>query len=95
MKSILKQSLKLFTMCVAVAVIFTLSQRAAQAQGLTVRGSTAGSTFDPGGTMNGGLSFSGTPFSGTTNPVVLDLLNMGTLTINPSEYFLLLRDFYA
>ncbi len=84
MKSILKQSLKLFTLCMAVAVIFALSQSAAQAQELTVDGSTNGSTFDPGGNSNGGLSFRGTNFGGTTTGGILDLKNMGTLTINPS-----------
>ncbi len=84
MKSILKQSLKLFTMCMAVAVIVTLGQNPTQAQELTVDGSTAGSTFTPGGDSLGGLSFRGTDFGGTTNGGILDINNMGTLTINPS-----------
>jgi hypothetical protein len=46
MRSILKQSLKLFTMCMAVTIIFLLSQSAAQANELLVNGSTQGSTFD-------------------------------------------------
>lgn len=67
----------------AVAVIFTLSQSAAQAQ-LTVDGSTTGSTFDNGTKSLGGLSFKGTNFGGTTDAGgVLVLNNLGTLTITP------------
>ena len=82
MRSILKQSLKLFTMCVAVIFIFTLNQSAAQAQDLTVDGSTTGSKFTPGGNSLGGLSFSGINFGGTTTNGVLDISDMGTLTID-------------
>lgn len=87
MKSILMHSLTLFALCLTIAVTLTLSQSVAQAQEVTVAGSTDGSTFNNGTTTLGGLTFTSNSFSGATSGGVITLAagnNLGTLTVNPS-----------
>lgn len=87
MKRLLKQSLKLFTLIMATVIASTLSISTAQAQGLTVVGSTLNSKFSNESSTFAGVSFKGNSFNESTTGTEIRLegnSNLGTLTLETS-----------
>lgn len=89
MKRVLKLQFKLSLLCMALAGTFALCQGSAQAQELSVNGSTYSTTFSNGSNRLGPFTFNGKSFGGTTQNGVLELIqsnNLGTINFTPGGY---------